>query len=1170
MSESGRHRYIVRSVVVQSDLLAASVDGDNHQDMSEIRGEKLRFRKRDIVPLHALPSAQAEDPIIVHCPPQKRSLFRRFLRVFAGFAALWIVVFFGIYAVVESGTLDAALAQRAQTVLNNAVGPKFVAEIGGTEVRFSENMELTVEARDVSLHEQAGGQQVALTQSVRFIVEPLALLGGRFSIREVASEGINLDATVLPKGEPIDLANWRVDQVPARLSDAFQELDRLQGFIARGGLDRMRLAGLEIASTSASGRPLTIAIDDIVLERGQDDSLSIFGAVSVNGQQTELTALTTNVAGRAEALTMRIADIRVTPFLLRRSSAGEARQGIDGSAELLLNARRADGAQDPAVTLAVNMRNAGFYSDGIRQELSDAALKFSYDFAKNTIELNDSMARFGKTVLPLSGGIIDLDRLPEGPNFGKGFGIDLVVTDGKADVPSAGETPFPFFLKGYGRFLVADKLLQLDTVDVSTPGGNMRGKLQVRFGGTGPEIRFNASVQNMATSVVKQLWPYWIASKPRQWVLENLFGGVIPNGTVDVFIPQNRLSIDPKPVRLNADELKISFDVEDTRINLTGDLPPLRDVYGRLEMAGERVDVDIRSAGSFFPSGRMVKLDAGKFVLKDAYEKPLMADMVLDISGEADAVAELVSFKPIEALKVVELQPADFSGKVKGRANIRLGLVPNQSPPAPVWNADVDLTDVAIAKPFDGRSISDVTGKLKVDRDKAELAASAMVDDVAMEVKLTEPVRRGAGEVARERVVTATLDNAAREKLVPGLGDIVNGPLKLELRRLNDEKQAVSVDLRSATLTIPWVGWSKGQGIAATAKFELSKKGDQSLIEKFALDGDGFGASGDMSADGKGLVAANLSRVRLSPEDNVALTVRLNKGVYSVVANGSAFDARSLISTIQNPSGGAGSGRPSSLTSIRIEGQFERILGFGGEQFSGVSLIYSSSKGRVSGVDFSGVTGSGQALVAKLRQPEGLRELSVTTSDAGAVLRFLDTYKRLGGGLANLRLKETREGAWSGNLDLRNFQVENEERLQTIVSAPAGADGRSLNNAVRSDIDVSSARFQRAFARLALVDGTLSVENGIVRGEQVGATFQGIVRDRAGLIDLTGTFMPAYGLNRLFGELPVIGAILGNGRDRGLLGITFKLTGATAKPNLVINPLSIIAPGVFRQIFEFR
>ncbi|MDH4413268.1 MAG: DUF3971 domain-containing protein [Rhizobium sp.] len=1137
--------------------------------MTEIRGEKLRFRKRDIIPLHALPSAQAEDPLIVHCPPPKRSLLRRFMRVLAGFAGLWLVVFFTIYAVVESGTLDAALAQRAQSVLNNALGPQFTAEIGGTEVRFSEGMELTVEARDVALHEQAGGQQVALTHSVRFILEPLALLGGRFSIREVVSEGINLDATVLPKGKPIDLTDWRVDQVPARLADAFAELDRMQGMIARGGLDRMRLAGLEIASTSSSGRPLTMSIDDIVLERGDDDSLSIFGAVSVNGQQTELTALTTNVEGRATSLTMRVADVRVTPFLLRRSSAGEARQGIDGSAELLLNARRADGGQAPSMSLGINMRNAAFYSDGQRQDLTDARLNLSYDFGKDTIELGESTARFGETVFPLSGGVIDLDRLPEGRNFGKGFGIDLVVTDGRASVPSAGEAPFPFFLKGYGRYLVDESLLQLDTLDVSTPTGNMSGKLQIRFGGTGPEIRFNAAFQNMRTTVVKQLWPYWIASKPRQWVLENIFGGIIPKGTIDVFIPQNRLSIDPKPVRLNGDELKIGFDLEDARLNLTGDLPPLRDVYGRLDMVGERVDVDIRSAGSFFPSGRMVKLERGRFVLQDVYEKPLMADLDLEVSGAADAVAELVSFKPIEALKVVDLQPSDLSGAVRGRAKIRVGLVPDQRPPQPSWNADVALEDVDVAKPFDGRQISDVTGTLLVDSDKAKLEAVAKIDDVPMEISLTEPVRRGAGEVARERIVKATLDDAMREKLAPGLGDIVDGPLQVEIRRLDENRQEVSVDLRSATLTIPWVGWSKGQGIGATAKFELSKDDKLSRIQKFTLDGDGFGASGEMSVDDKGLVAANLSRVRLSPEDEVALTVRLSKGAYSVVANGAAFDARSLLSTIQKPSA-EGDTTKAARTSLRIEGRFDRVLGFGGEQLSGVSIIYGASKGRVAAVDFSGVTGSGQALVAKLRQPEGLRELSVTTSDAGAVLRFLDAYKRLGGGLANLRLTETRDGAWSGNLDLRNFQVENEERLQTIVSTPTGADGRSLNNAVRSDIDVSSARFQRAFARLAFVGGTLSVENGIVRGEQIGATFQGIVRDQTGRIDLTGTFMPAYGLNRLFGELPVIGAILGNGRDRGLLGITFKLTGATAKPNLVINPLSIIAPGVFRQIFEFR
>lgn len=138
-----------------------------------------------------------------------------------------------------------------------------------------------------------------------------------------------------------------------------------------------------------------------------------------------------------------------------------------------------------------------------------------------------------------------------------------------------------------------------------------------------------------------------------------------------------------------------------------------------------------------------------------------------------------------------------------------------------------------------------------------------------------------------------------------------------------------------------------------------------------------------------------------------------------------------------------------------------------------------------------------------------------------------------------------------------------------MVSAPS-ADGRSLNQAVKKNIDVSTARFERGFANLALDGGRIEVANGVVRGTDVGATFQGIVRDPDGQINMTGTFMPAYGLNRLFGELPLIGTLLGNGRDRGLLGITFKVTGSFAKPNLVINPLSIIAPGVFRNIFEFQ
>lgn len=1135
--------------------------------MGEIRGEKVRFRRQDFVALHELPSALVDDPLIVHCPP-RATLARRILRYLIGISGLILVVVGGVFAVVESGALDAALSNGARAVLNSAVGPAYRAEIGETAIRFSDTFQLAVEARNVAIVPEGGKSPLALTQSVAMVLDPIALLGGQFKVKEIVTHGVALDARLLPAGPPIDFANLRIDGIPAVLDRAFLELDQIQSFIAKGGLDRMRVGGLEVSTTGTNGRPLLISVDDLAMERGADDSLSFFGAVSVNGQQTEISALTSNTGGKAQSLTLRLADVRLTPFLLKRGAAGNPRQGLDGSAKVTISAKRAGEGRSPEMNMIVEAAGGTIYSDGIAQELTLARLNFGYDFTKDTLELSSSRAEFGGMILPLSGGLIDLDRLPGNTETGSGIGIDLLVSEGRADVPSAGEAPFPFSLKLFGRYVNEKHELKFDTFTVSTPNGTMDASLGIRFVGTGPEIRFDALIRDMKTSVVKQLWPYWIAAKPRRWVLANIFGGTITNGQISVFIPQDRLTVEPKPLHLDENELRVSLDIVDARMNITGEIPPLRDTSAHLELAGRQVVTTIHSAASYFPSGRVVKVERGELKLEDIYRKPLMADINIAVSGAADAVAELVSFKPIRALERVGFAVADFTGAVRGEAHVRLGLISDQHPPDPDWKAHLELTEVDVAKPYSGRKITELTGTLDVDPKAARLEGKARIDDVPMELQVTEPVDKDK-PVARERVVKLKLGNEERRRFAPGLDDLVDGPITVELSRVDDQRQAAVIDLSSATLTVPWIGWAKGQGIGAKATFEAVESEGQTSIEKFVLDGDGFGAAGSLVVGKQGLVSADLKRMRLAPADDYSLVVRQNKGGYDISVSGKSADVRSLIAELKSPGRGQGDGGAKS-TNLKIKGRLDRVVGFGDEALSGVSILYGSNGGKTTALDVSGVTDGGQAVVAKLRRPSELSEVSVTSSDAGAVARFVNLYNRMIGGLMNLKLSEYANGTWSGSLDVRDFRVENEQRLQSIVTTPAGADGKSLNTAVKKDIDVSSARFQRAFARLVYVDGGLRVENGVVRGEQVGATFQGMVRDAKGQIDLTGTFMPAYGLNRLFGELPVIGILLGNGRDRGLLGITFKLTGATEQPKLVVNPLSIIAPGVFRQIFEFR
>ncbi|MBR0555344.1 hypothetical protein J5J10_06590 [Ciceribacter sp. L1K23] len=1132
--------------------------------MGEIRGEKVSFRRQDIVPLHRLPSAQAEDPLIVHCPP-RLGLGRRLLRYGLVTCLFFLLSVSAVMLTVEGGGFDRILAARAQAALNTALAPDFIARIETTQVRFFTGMHLSVEARGVTVHKRDGGGVFGQAESVRLVIDPLALGFGRVEIDEIDGEGLVIDANQLPAGPPIDLAKLRVDQLPALLERAFVEIDNASTFIARGSLDRVSLHNLQILRGNPETGRIVAALDDLTLERVDETSLVIEGSVAVAGKATTLKIDSQGLPGRTLSMNARLESVDLAPFLIRRSRAGEIRQGLDADATIAMEARRADDGQSPVLSAQVTGQDGLFYMDGKVQPLTMADINLAYDFSKDTIELRSSRAVFGATVLPFTGALIDLDRLDGDYPTGSGIGIDLLVRQGTASVPKAAAAPVPFDFKVYGRYLYATSELQADQLIVSTPAGTMTASARVRnTGAQSPEVRFSGNVADMKTEVVKQLWPFWIADKPRDWIMQNVIGGTVARGTIDVFIPAGRMSVEPTPLHLRGDELKLDIDLVDSRVNVTGKIPPVRDASAHITMNGEALAIDFKTGASYFSSGRTVKLDAGRLTVDDVYLKPLMADLDLDLSGKADAVGELVTYEPINVLSRTGLKPEDLSGDVKAKVRLRVGLIRDQNPPPTEWNAHLDLSKVSLATEIAGRKVAAFDGTLDVDRAAARLKGGGEIDGVPMELTLVEPVE-ASSTVARERIVKATLSNAERDRLVPGLEEIIDGPLSLTMTRIDESRQKLDLDLARATLRVPWVGWSKGQGVAAKASFEVTEADGLTRIKGLELTGDGFGASGDLVVGKDGLQSAEFRKVRLSPADDFAVVMTSAKGGYDIRVTGGSADIRSLMAQLKSS---AGSGAATGSKRLALTVGLDSVEGFGGEELRNVSLSYLASGGKTSSLDLTAVTERGEAVVAKMTPGES-RTLTLTSSDAGAVLRIANLYTRMAGGLLNLKLNEQTNG-WSGTVDVRNFQLVNEQRLQSIVSTPAGRDGQSLNNAVRRDIDVSSERFQRAFARLVTTAGAFRVENGVVRGEQVGATFQGVVRDESGRMDLTGTFMPAYGLNRIFGELPIIGAILGNGRDRGLLGITFRLSGPTEEPRLAVNPLSIIAPGVFRQIFEFR
>ncbi|MGO4843666.1 hypothetical protein AB4144_66460, partial [Rhizobiaceae sp. 2RAB30] len=78
------------------------------------------------------------------------------------------------------------------------------------------------------------------------------------------------------------------------------------------------------------------------------------------------------------------------------------------------------------------------------------------------------------------------------------------------------------------------------------------------------------------------------------------------------------------------------------------------------------------------------------------------------------------------------------------------------------------------------------------------------------------------------------------------------------------------------------------------------------------------------------------------------------------------------------------------------------------------------------------------------------------------------------------------DGPMRGQIDATDFWVVNEPRLASIVATTPPGDDRSLNQAVKRDIDTSRVKFERGFSMIEKGPGSLVLDRGMLRGPLIG------------------------------------------------------------------------------------
>ena len=144
----------------------------------------------------------------------------------------------------------------------------------------------------------------------------------------------------------------------------------------------------------------------------------------------------------------------------------------------------------------------------------------------------------------------------------------------------------------------------------------------------------------------------------------------------------------------------------------------------------------------------------------------------------------------------------------------------------------------------------------------------------------------------------------------------------------------------------------------------------------------------------------------------------------------------------------------------------------------------------------------------------------------------------------------------TGGVMIRDFYLNDEPALRSLVSSNDA-------NAQISPTHVNFKRLQGAFVR---TDGRIDITDAAMSGQQVGATLGGMIDYGKDRVDLARNLIPAYEINNFFAKIPIVGPILGGGKNEGLFAINFRIVGKASAPTLRVDPLSAVAPGIFRKI----
>ncbi len=792
-----------------------------------------------------------------------------------------------------------------------------------------------------------------------------------------------------------------------------------------------------------------------------------------------------------------------------------------------------------------------------------------YAWARNDIDVKahmenwraDLLAARIKSLAPLKGLRVpiagDIELKLDAAGAVRRATYDLTGGAGIVDLPDPHLRGLPVRSVGArGSFDRRPTRLVIERLKVDLGGPNIEASAVVTRTGDRSNFSAEAMTRDFPTSLLPRYWPPHVAKPARKWVLENITGGGVSEMRTTL---SGRLS-GANGDQVDLDNFESNLVAENLTMHYMKPLPPVRGVGLRATLKPTRVDLNIQRGGI---DG--LRITEGTVAMTDLEKPDSKFDLELVFHGPLSDALGVLDRPPLGFATAMGFAPERTKGIAAVRLVTRMPLATTLTLDQVDIKAAANLRDVAVAKSMFDVDLTEGALSLQLDRKGMVIDGNLRMDGIPGALTWYENFT-DKSEYSRRYDIKARLDDAQRERLGLVVGSRLSGPVDAEMSYVvsSDTKRGLSarLDLGAAALSLPLLDWSKPPGQPGTAKIDLEFSAeDAPRLGKIEISGNELNAhaSFTFNPDGETIRSVHLDRFVLADRYDLSGNLRRQSNDALVVAlEGPKLDARPFI----NLDGDSVNGGLSTPLRLYVNAGEVRLGENAAVQQVQAVIHHDGKIWRRIAID--GAADGGNKFSASYRNSPGARAFAVKSANAGAVLRALGLIGSVRGGRLSLTAK--RPGAeaaspWKGRLEINDFSLTRAPFMARLLTL-------SSLTGISDVLSGKGIRFRQLDMPFALQSGRLTLGDSRAVGAESGVTATGFVDLEAEQVDLEGTLVPAYTINSLLGNIPLLGKLFTGSKGSGVFAATYGMKGPFKKTEITVNPLAALAPGFLRDLIS--